>query len=179
MEIRSMPVPEKLMIPETAAPSGHAPLPHSPVARVLIIDDQPAAGKLLALLLPHADFDCKTALSGAEALRLLENDTRDAIVCDLNMPGMSGLELRAEVHRRSPRVAFLLATGVDDVRVGIQAMKSGADDYLVKLRRNWSLSACIAPCKKRVLSAKLKVTAYTWKKWLRSVPIRLKPPLSS
>jgi FixJ family two-component response regulator len=80
----------------------------------------------------HADFDCKTALSGAEALRLLENDTRDAIVCDLNMPGMSGLELRAEVHRRSPRVAFLLATRVDDVRVGIQAMKSGADDYLVK-----------------------------------------------
>jgi FixJ family two-component response regulator len=45
---------------------------------------------------------------------------------------MSGLELLAEVHRRSPRVAFLLATGVDDVRVGIQAMKSGADDYLVK-----------------------------------------------
>jgi DNA-binding NtrC family response regulator len=127
-----MPVPEKLMIPETAAPSGLAPLPHSPVARVLIIDDQPAACKLLVLLLTHADFDCKTALSGAEALRLLENDTRDAIVCDLNMPGMSGLELLAEVHHRSPRVAFLLATGVDDVRVGIQAMKSGADDYLVK-----------------------------------------------
>jgi putative nucleotidyltransferase with HDIG domain len=127
-----MPVPEKLMTPETAAHSGHAPLPHSPVARVLIIDDEPAACKLMALLLTQADFDCKTALSGAEALRLLENDTRDAIVCDLNMPGMSGLELLAEVRRRSPRVAFLLATGVDDVRMGIQAMKSGADDYLVK-----------------------------------------------
>jgi response regulator RpfG family c-di-GMP phosphodiesterase len=127
-----MPIPEKLMTHEAAAPSGHAPWQHSPVARVLIIDDEPAACKLLALLPTQADFDCKTALSGAEALRLLENDTRDAIVCDLNMPGMSGLELLAEVHRRRPRVAFLLATGVDNVRVGIQAMKSGADDYLVK-----------------------------------------------
>ena len=127
-----MSVPEKLMTPEAADPSGHAPLQHSPVARVLIVDDEPAVCKLLALLLSEAGFDCKTAPSGAEALRLLENDTRDAIVCDLNMPGMTGLQLLAEVRRRSPRVAFLLATGVDDVRMGIQAMKSGADDYLVK-----------------------------------------------
>jgi len=86
----------------------------------------------LALLLSEADFECKTALSGAEALRLLENDNRDAIVCDLNMPGMTGIELLAEVRRRSPQAAFLVATGLNDVRAGILAMKSGADDYLVK-----------------------------------------------
>lgn len=113
-------------------PTGQAPLKPCTAARVLIVDDEPAACKLLALVLSEADFECKTALNGVAALRLLENDSRDAIVCDLNMPGMNGMELLAEVQRRSPHVAFLVATGHDDVRAGIQAMKSGADDYLVK-----------------------------------------------
>jgi putative nucleotidyltransferase with HDIG domain len=113
-------------------PVSQVPLRGCPTARVLIVDDEPAACKLLALVLSQADFECKTALSGAEALRLLECDYRDAIVCDLNMPGMTGMELLAEVRRRSPHVAFLVATGLDDVRAGILAMKSGADDYLVK-----------------------------------------------
>jgi response regulator RpfG family c-di-GMP phosphodiesterase len=48
------------------------------------------------------------------------------------MSGTSGLELLEGVRAKHPRVAFLMATAVDDVRVGIQAMKAGADDYLVK-----------------------------------------------
>ena len=123
---------EKVMTPAAEIAHGEVQLRRCPTARVLIVDDEPAACKLLALLLSEANFECKTALSGAEALRLLEKDNRDAIVCDLNMPGMTGLELLAEVRRRTPHVAFLLATGLDDVRAGIQAMKSGADDYLVK-----------------------------------------------
>jgi putative nucleotidyltransferase with HDIG domain len=132
LEIRGMLTSDKVMTPPAEASIGQAPLQCHPAARVLIVDDEPAACKLLALFLSQADFDCKTALSGAEALRLLENDNHDAIVCDLNMPGMSGMELLAEVRRRSPHMAFLVATGLDDLRAGIQAMKSGADDYLVK-----------------------------------------------
>jgi DNA-binding NtrC family response regulator len=152
LEIRSMPVPEKLMTPEAAVPTEHAPLQHSPVARVLIVDDEPAVSKLLVLFLSEAEFDRKTAPSGAKALRLLENDIRDAIVCDLNRPGVSGIELRFEVRRRSPRVAFLLATGVDDVRMGIQAMKSEADDYLVKpLQEELVIASLHRPLQKRGL----------------------------
>jgi putative nucleotidyltransferase with HDIG domain len=127
-----MPIPYNILTlaPEIAA--GQGPLKSCPTARVLIVDDEPAACKLLALLLSEADFECKTALSGVAALRLLENDAQDAIVCDLNMPGMNGMELLAEVRRRTPYVAFLVATCHDDVRAGILAMKSGADDYLVK-----------------------------------------------
>src|SRR6266404_4237331 len=131
LEIRGMLTSHKVLTPAAEASVGQTPLRRSPTARVLIIDDEPAACKLLALLLSEADFECKTALGGAEALRLLEKDNRDAIVCDLNMPGMTGMELLAEVRRRSPQVAFLVATGLDDVRAGILAMKSGADDYLV------------------------------------------------
>jgi putative nucleotidyltransferase with HDIG domain len=132
LEIRGMLSSDKVLTPAAEALTAQAPVTRSPTARVLIVDDEPAACKLLALLLSETDFECKTALSGAEALRLLEKDNRDAIVCDLNMPGMTGMELLAEVRRRSPQVAFLVATGLDDVRAGILAMKSGADDYLVK-----------------------------------------------
>jgi CheY-like chemotaxis protein len=110
---------DKVMTLAAEASSSQVPLKHIPTARVLIVDDEPAACKLLALLLSEANFEYKTALSGAEALRLLEKDNRDAIVCDLNMPGMTGMELLAEVRRRSPHVAFLVATGLDDVRAGI------------------------------------------------------------
>jgi len=48
------------------------------------------------------------------------------------MPGMSGMELLAKVKQICPHVIFLVVTGVDDIRVGIQAMRQGADDYLVK-----------------------------------------------
>jgi len=127
-----MPTSDKVLTLAAEALTAQAPVKRSPTVRVLIVDDEPAACKLLALLLTEADFECKTALTGAEALRLLENDNRDAIVCDLNMPGMTGMELLAEVRRRWPQVAFLVATGLDDVRAGVLAMKSGADDYLVK-----------------------------------------------
>jgi putative nucleotidyltransferase with HDIG domain len=127
-----MPTSDKVMTSAGEAATSPLSLRHFPAARVLIVDDEPAACKLLALLLSEADFDCKTVLNGADALRLLERDHCDAIVCDLNMPGMTGMELLGEVRRRSPLVAFVVATGLDDLRAGIQAMKSGADDYLVK-----------------------------------------------
>jgi putative nucleotidyltransferase with HDIG domain len=56
----------------------------------------------------------------------------DAVISDLQMPGMSGMELLAMVRRRHHHVAFLVTTGVDDVDVGVNAIRSGADDYLVK-----------------------------------------------
>ena len=62
---------DKVLISAAEVPATYAPVKSCPTARVLIVDDEPAACKLLALVLSEADFDCKTALSGAEALRLL------------------------------------------------------------------------------------------------------------
>jgi putative nucleotidyltransferase with HDIG domain len=103
-----------------------------PSIRVLIVDDEPAAGKLLALFMERAGCDCRIALSGEGALKILEREPADAVFSDIRMPGMSGMQLLDEVHRRYPDMAFVVTTGVDDVRVGVQAMKAGADDYLVK-----------------------------------------------
>src|SRR5713226_7991319 len=102
------------------------------VTRVLVVDDEPAARKLLTIYLGAPDYYCAMASNGEEALVALQRERFDAVISDLRMPGMSGLELLAEVRRRHPRVVFLVTTGVDDVDVGVQAMRSGADDYLVK-----------------------------------------------
>src|SRR6267143_3139955 len=102
------------------------------VTRVLVVDDEPAASKLLSIMLSPPDYYCAMASNGEGARVSLQRERFDAVISDLQMPGMSGMELLAEVRRRHPHVAFLVTTGVDDVDVGVQEMRSGADDYLVK-----------------------------------------------
>lgn len=100
--------------------------------RVLAVDDEPAALKLLGLALAAHPFQCTAANNGEEALVALQREQFDAVVSDLCMPGISGMELLAEARRRHPHVAFVVTTGVDDLETGVKAMRAGADDYLVK-----------------------------------------------
>jgi response regulator RpfG family c-di-GMP phosphodiesterase len=100
--------------------------------RVLAVDDDAAACRLLATILAPPVFDCRTALNGAEALAILRQERFDAVISDLQMPRMGGMELLAQVRQFHAYVAFLVTTGVDDVAVGVSAMRYGADDYLVK-----------------------------------------------
>ncbi|MGB2624426.1 MAG: HD domain-containing phosphohydrolase [Candidatus Acidiferrum sp.] len=106
---------------------------HGPSAvRVLAVDDERAACKLLALMLRPPGYLCSTAASGEEALLILQRERFDAVISDLQMPGIGGLELLTQVRSRYRHVAFLVTTGVDDVEIGVEAMRCGADDYLVK-----------------------------------------------
>jgi putative nucleotidyltransferase with HDIG domain len=100
--------------------------------RVLIVDDDGSARKLLTMMLGEAGARCKTAACAEEAVRILDAERFDAALVDLHMPGISGMELLSKLRPRHPALAFLMVTGVDDIRVGIEAMKKGADDYLVK-----------------------------------------------
>ena len=99
---------------------------------LLIVDDEPGVCLLLREWLTDAGFSCQTALSGNEALAILREREIGAIISDLSMPGVSGLELLARVRQNYPHTAFLMATGVGDIRLAVQAMKQGADDYLMK-----------------------------------------------
>ncbi len=99
---------------------------------LLIVDDEAAICLLLKDWLTGSGFNCQTALSGAEALEILAVYEIDAIISDLKMPGMSGLDLLAKVRESYPHTAFLMATGVGDIRLAVHAMKLGADDYLLK-----------------------------------------------
>ena len=128
------------------------PWDHQSPAHVLAVDDEFPACKLLSLIVGPPAFRCTTAGNGEEALVTLQRERFDAVISDLNMPGISGMELLAEVRRRYPHMAFLVTTGVDDVDVGVQAMRCGADDYLVKpLRENAVLASLERALHKRHL----------------------------
>ena len=107
--------------------------PHSSgPARILVVDDEPSARRLLSIMFCPPAFECVSAGCSEEALVALQSERFDVIISDLCMPGIGGLALISEARRKYPYIAFLVTTGVDDVEVGVQAMKSGADDYLVK-----------------------------------------------
>jgi response regulator RpfG family c-di-GMP phosphodiesterase len=127
-----MTIPYEALVLGKANKADSTSLIPSVPARVLIVDDELSIRKVLGAMLPQVAFMSRTAASGAEALKILQSEHQDAVISDLQMPGISGIELLAEVRRRYPQVAFLVATGVDDIRVGVRAMKQGADDYLVK-----------------------------------------------
>lgn len=100
--------------------------------RVLLVDDEPAVCTLLAERLMQEGFQCHSRANGREALELLAREPIDVIISDLRMPEMSGLGLLEAARKNYPRSAFLMVTAEDDIRVGIEAMKQGAADYLVK-----------------------------------------------
>src|SRR5450755_4046788 len=111
--------------------------------RVQAVDDEAPASKLLAIILGPPSFHCTTANNGEEALVALQHEPFDVVISDLHMPGIDGLELLRQVRSRYPFVAFLVTTGVDDVDVGVHAMRCGADDYLVKPLREGAVMASL------------------------------------
>src|SRR6266852_4951311 len=128
---------------ENEGRTAEVPSDHQSAARVLVVDDESAACNLLSLILAAPTFQCTTASSSEEALAALQREHFDAVISDLHMPGMSGMELLTEVRRCHPHIAFLVTTGVDDVDVGVRAMRCGADDYLVKPFRDSAVLASL------------------------------------
>lgn len=100
--------------------------------RILLVDDECAIWQILGEKLERSGFDWLGRSSGEEALACLEKEHFDAVVSDLKMPGMTGMQLLTEMQKRQPHLAFIMATGEDDIRTAVEAMKHGADDYLVK-----------------------------------------------
>src|ERR1700722_8813696 len=89
------------------------------------------AGMLVEMLRRHGIYG-QACTSGLEALALLAQRQFDLVISDLNMPGIDGMQLLREVRLQFPFVAFVMVTGSDNISLGIQAMKEGAKDYLLK-----------------------------------------------
>ena len=97
-----------------------------------IVDDDPALLKALGRLLRSQKLRT-TAYASAEAfLANFESADLDCVILDVSMPGMSGLALQEQIHRRRPRLPLLFLSGQGSIPMSVQAMKSGAVDFLTK-----------------------------------------------
>lgn len=128
----AMPDAERNILAQTEPFNGADSAHDLSAVRVLAVDDEPPALKLLCLILSSQGLQCTAANSAEEAVVALQHQQFDAVISDLCMPGMGGMELLAETRRRQANVAFVVTTGVDDVEIGVKAIHAGADDYLVK-----------------------------------------------
>ncbi len=100
--------------------------------RVLVVDDDPGMRDGMALSLKRAGFVTEQAKSGEDALRMTRPGAFDAVVTDLRMMGMDGLQLTARLKALDPTLPVLLVTAFGSLDTAREAMRLGAFDYLSK-----------------------------------------------
>jgi DNA-binding NtrC family response regulator len=101
-------------------------------ARLLIAEDEANLRLVLQKELQRLGYRVHVAPDGEAALRKLEESNVDVLLCDINMPRMDGLELLRRVHERPNPPEVIMLTGQGTIETAVEAMKSGAYDYLTK-----------------------------------------------
>jgi two-component system KDP operon response regulator KdpE len=103
-----------------------------PHGKVLIVDDEPSFRRALRASLAAHGFDVAEASTGEQALALFGADPCDAVLLDVDMPGMGGIEACRELRRRDPRLQIMMVTVRDGPEDKVKAFDAGADDYVTK-----------------------------------------------
>lgn len=99
---------------------------------ILVVDDEPAITIALAKKLRRDGYECLTASSGGEALGRLGAEHLDLVITDVRMPGMSGLELLRQVKLHDSNIPVIVMSAYTDINFAIEALRSRADDFLLK-----------------------------------------------
>lgn len=110
------------------APDGRT----TPRGRILVVDDEPLKRISLQIELSEQGFEVFDASDAREACRIVDLHNVDAVVSDVRMPGMNGLDLLAYVARVRPSACVILMTAYATVENAVQAIKRGAYDYVTK-----------------------------------------------
>jgi CheY-like chemotaxis protein len=111
--------------------------------RVLVVDDEARFVLQLGKLLEARNFEVATAPDGRQALARMETRRFDAVLLDLRMPGLDGMATLARIQQQKPAPAVIILTGHATLESGVEAIRQGAFDYLIK------------PCSIEDLEAKL------------------------
>jgi DNA-binding response OmpR family regulator len=104
----------------------------TPQNSILIVDDEDRLRLSLSLILQKENYLVETAANAQEARDCLRLHEYDLMFLDLNLPGISGIDLLAEVHRQAPHMPVLILTAHAALESAIQAVRLGARDYLIK-----------------------------------------------
>jgi len=108
-------------------------------AMVYVVDDDDAVRDSIRMLISTVGFRCEVFASAVEFLETFEPRGLACLVADIRMPGMSGLDLQAELNKRRVHLPIVFITGHGDVRMAVDAMKAGALDFLQKPFRDQEL----------------------------------------
>jgi two-component system KDP operon response regulator KdpE len=99
---------------------------------VLVVDDEVSIRRALHATLRKLGFKTIEAARGEEALSLMRTNSFDAVLLDINMPGMTGIETCRNLRQLFPRIPILMLTVRDSEDDKVEALDAGADDYITK-----------------------------------------------
>jgi two-component system response regulator MprA len=102
------------------------------MARVLVVDDEPAVRRALERALRLENYEVAFAADGEEALDALATSPADAVILDILMPRLDGLEVCRRMRKAGDRTPVLMLTARDAIDDRVEGLDVGADDYLVK-----------------------------------------------
>src|ERR1700690_223865 len=100
--------------------------------KILVVDDEEPIRRLLRKELRRKGFSVETASDGQEALELLKDNIFDVILLDIVMPGMNGIVVMKKLQHDPASPVIIVLTGKATVETAVDAMKTGAYDYLTK-----------------------------------------------
>ncbi len=100
--------------------------------RILVIDDEPLICKGSSLVLSDKEQAVDTCSNGKEGLNAIHDNQYDVVLLDMKLPDMDGMDILKVLHKTNPEIYFIVMTGYSTVQNAIEAIKSGAFDYLTK-----------------------------------------------
>ncbi len=122
--------------------------------KILIVDDESFIRVTFSRLLEKRNYPVFTADNGIRALEMMEKVEPSVVLLDINMPQMSGLECLSLIKNKDPNVQVIMISAVDDITTGVDAIKKGALDFIVKPVKSKKLFGAVenAITKKRSLT---------------------------
>lgn len=115
----------------------------------LVVDDSPIDSMMTKSLLEKLGFLALTAANGEDALKLILENAPHFVICDINMPGMSGLELLKATRHFEQQPIFIMATGLGGVESAVDSLHHGAYGYLTKPLKEESLRDALRKATRR------------------------------
>src|SRR4051794_15721559 len=112
--------------------------------RILVVEDNDSLRGVTQAQLQRCGYESAVAANSAEALALLEKQPFDLVLTDLNLPGMSGLDLLSRIRAEYPDITVVIITAYGTIETAVAAIRAGAYDFITKPVHPAELRALIA-----------------------------------